>query len=114
MALHLMGAGSHGRERASDQRKRIISYVCFGGSTLSNVGAPPDNPSPSKVGPSPKPLRDPVGDGKLVAVGSRRQIGSQPPVAGERPDLSDGLHWRGGLRGVAVPVSRRVRVEGGL
>jgi hypothetical protein len=35
MALHLMGAGSEGRERGSDQRECIISYVCFGGSRLS-------------------------------------------------------------------------------
>jgi hypothetical protein len=37
MALHLMGAGSQGRERASDQRKRIISYVCFGGSRFTRL-----------------------------------------------------------------------------
>src|SRR4030095_17136160 len=35
MALHLMGAGSEGRERGSDQRECIISYVCFGGSRLN-------------------------------------------------------------------------------
>jgi hypothetical protein len=34
MALHLMGAGPKGRKRASDQRKRVISYVRFGGFRL--------------------------------------------------------------------------------
>src|SRR2546423_1484103 len=30
MALHLLGAGSEGRETGSDQRECIISYACFG------------------------------------------------------------------------------------
>src|SRR4029453_9719626 len=34
MAVPLMGAGAEGRERGSDQRECIISYVCFGGSRL--------------------------------------------------------------------------------
>jgi hypothetical protein len=38
MALHLLGAGPKGRERASDQHKRVISYVRFGGSRLSPPG----------------------------------------------------------------------------
>src|SRR6266487_4484505 len=34
MVLHQMGAGPKGQERASDQRRRVISYVRFGGSRL--------------------------------------------------------------------------------
>jgi hypothetical protein len=40
----VMGAGSNGQERASDQRKRVISYVRFGGSRLTHhqrlIGSP--------------------------------------------------------------------------
>jgi transposase, IS30 family len=50
IVLHLMGAGLKGRERAFDQRYRVISYVGFGGSRFRTEQVDP--PVVAAKGPS--------------------------------------------------------------